>query len=69
MSVNRVSPPRREDFEALLNQYQAEVDAMQELEVPRSVEEIKKVVSQLQTLDANLEAAKEVMTVHGGLIP
>ena len=42
---------------------------MQELEVPRSVEEIKKVVSQLQTLDANLEAAKEVMTVHEGLIP
>lgn len=66
MSVKKLScfMLRRVKFEALLASYQAEVDKFQELEVPRQVEEIKKVVEQLDTLSSNLEAAKEEAMVR-----
>lgn len=50
---------RREKFEQLLNEYQSEVDVYQEKEVPRHLEDIKKVVAQLEQLSENLEKSKE----------
>ena len=50
---------RREKFEQLLNDYQSEVDIYQEKEVPRHLEDIKKVVTQLDQLSENLEKSKE----------
>ena len=50
---------RREKFEQLLNDYQSEVDVYQEKEVPRHLEDIKKVVTQLDQLSESLEKSKE----------
>ncbi len=50
---------RRERFEQKLNDYQSEVDVYQEKEVPRHLEDIKKVVAQLEQLSENLEKSKE----------
>ena len=57
---------RREKFEQLLNDYQAEVDVYQEKEVPRHLEDIKKVVAQLEQLSQNLEKSKDDAMVSQG---
>ena len=54
---------RRSKFETLLNDYHAEVESFQEKEVPRNLDDIKKVLSHLQQLSINLEAAKDEMMV------
>ena len=50
---------RRSKFEALLSQYEAEVESFRELAVSRNLEDIKKVVAQLDELGQNLEASKD----------
>lgn len=50
---------RRERFEQRLNEYQSAVDVYQEKEVPRHLEDIKKIVAQLDELSDNLERSKE----------
>ena len=50
---------RREKFEALLSSYQADVDQFREREVPRQLDEINRVVDQLNTLGKDLEASKD----------
>lgn len=42
-----------------MNEYQSEVDVYQEKEVPRHLEDIKKVMAQLDQLSENLEKSKE----------
>ena len=42
-----------------LNDFQAQVDAFREKEVPRQVDEIASVIATLDELAASLEAAKE----------
>ena len=58
---------RREQFEALLTEYQSQVDAFREREVVQQVEEVQKVVAQLEQLGHNLEAAKQEAMVGRGL--
>lgn len=56
---------RRERFEALLTEYQSEVDTFREKEVMRQTEEVQKVVQQLEQLGHNLEATKqEAMAIN-----
>ena len=49
-----------------MSDYQAEVDVYQEKEVPRHLEDIKKVVAQLEQLSQNLEKSKEEAMVSQG---
>ena len=56
---------RKAKFEALLEEYQAEVDVFREQEVPRNVEDIRKPVEQLSKLGQRLEAAKDEAMVRG----
>ena len=60
---------RREEFEKLLADYQAETDTFQEREVPRNLDEIKKVVVQLDQLSESLEKSKDkAMVSFGGTV-
>ena len=47
--------------------YQTETDAYQEMEVPRHLDEIKKVVAQLDRLSENLEKSKDEAMVSCAL--
>lgn len=49
---------RRDEFETRLSEYQAEVDQFREKEVPRQLEDIKTILTQLNKLSESLETAK-----------
>ena len=49
---------RRTKLEKKLSEYQAEVDEFREKEVPRQVEDIKTIISQLDGISDTLEEAK-----------
>jgi len=62
--VSLVCVCRKAKFEALLGEYQAEVDVFREQEVPRNVEDIRKPVEQLSNLTQRLEGAKDEAMVR-----